>query len=227
MKTWALVMGIGVGIAPASQAFAETFSKACADLPACVKAVSELTGDRYIYDKDLKGGVDGSPNVELTKESASRLLSLALDLNGFTRVPVGDKEFRIQRQRDARDTLLPVFEGSETAEPAWPDNFDAGSLHYVLKHPESAEEIARTLRSFMPANSRIIPSVLSGSELITASTPEMKNAFHYLRMLDRPLPPGYVPHWQREEHRPPPASPVTQAPPTAPGEGAGKPPEQR
>ena len=55
-------------------------------------------------------------------------------------------------QRDARDLSLPVFETSEV-----PDSGRLVTATHTLRFVD-AESVARILRSFMPANSRIIPA---------------------------------------------------------------------
>ena len=86
---------------------------------------------------------------------------------------------RVSRQRDARDLEIPVI-------------MDAGQLPdsdlmvtYIMGVVNTPPEfIARTLRSFMPANSRIIPDEASGSILITDSAHNIAKLIKLVQRLD-------------------------------------------
>jgi len=165
--------------------FAFAVSDKCDDLQKCAKAFSEVLGENYLYDGEFRGKVESSPKFEVTKENAEEVFTHILHLAGFTRVPLAQpKTFSIMRQRDARDTAIPVLDGSQKEMPKIPNNWDITTLKYKLTNGEVAEQIARTLRSFMPANARIIPNELSGMVLITDNNPNLKKCIDLIRSLD-------------------------------------------
>ena len=166
----------------ASAVFAgNSFQDKCSNIDLCAKVVSEMTGQKYLYDKDVKGELFSTSNIEITSENVVTLFTMMLSTNGFTRVPVPgtNNTFQILRLRDARDANVPSVQASATQ--ALPENktYDLVTMRYKLNHPSSAESIARTLRSFMPANSRIVP-MESGYVYVTD---QMQNLFKSYQMI--------------------------------------------
>ena len=163
---------------PAAFASSSSFSEKCPDIPACAKAVGELTGQKYLYDGDVKGKVMATPNVELTKENAELLFTNMLNLEGFSRVPLGEAgSFQIIRQRDARDQAIPWVTSDQKHAPELPNNWDLYTMKYKATNPEVVEHLARMSRSFMPANSRIIPDEIAGILLITDTAMNLKKLY--------------------------------------------------
>jgi type II secretory pathway component GspD/PulD (secretin) len=166
-------------------AFADSFDAKCPDLAACAKAVGELTGQKYVFDGDLKGRSYATPNVEFTKENAELLFTTALDRGGFARVPLGPPgTYMIARQRDARDLAIPLVSADATTAPVLPETWDLLTLKYKATNPDVVEQIARTARSFMPANSRIIANELSGFLWVTDTAPNLKKIYELIRTSD-------------------------------------------
>ena len=173
-----------VSIVPA-EAFADSFEAKCPDLPACAKAVAELTGQKYVFDGDLKGRSYATPNVELTKENAELLLTTALDRGGFARVPLGvPNTYMIARQRDARDLAIPLVSSDASTPPVLPETWDLLTLKYKATNPDGVEQIARSARSFMPANSRIVANELGGLLWVTDTAPNLKKIYELIRSSD-------------------------------------------
>ncbi len=169
-----------------SYAYADDFSEVCSDISSCVKAVSELTNQKYIFDSDIKGKVKNSPNLELTKENAELLLTHMLYLNGYTRVPLNQTDtFQILRLRDARDTLLPVLKASATAAPVFPNTWDLYEMDYSVTYIESMDEMIRVARAFLPAHARLIPVELSKKIIVTAAVPDLKKVYDLLKDTDQ------------------------------------------
>jgi hypothetical protein len=105
------------------------FTEQCPDLPTCAKSVGEMLGQKYIFDSEFKGQVKTTPNLELTKETAETLFTFALDLNGYTRVPLGlPNTFQIIRHRDALDSNLPTVHCDAHTAPALPNHWDLTTL---------------------------------------------------------------------------------------------------
>lgn len=181
---------------------ADSFVEKCPDIPTCAKVVGEMLGQKYMFDADVKGKVQGTPNLDLTKDNAELLFTNMLNLEGFTRVPLNQPStFQILRQRDARDSAIPLIRADKTHAPALPNNWDMVTLLYKASHPEVVEQIARMSRSFMPANSRIIPSELSGTLLVTDSAANLKKLYEIVRDEDQKPTAEMKKRWEEESKR--------------------------
>lgn len=181
-------------------ALADSFMQKCPDLVTCTKSVSELTGDHYLYDADLKGTVQASPNTELTRENAVLLYTTALNASGLTRVPLPEPHtYQIMRQRDARDSAIALVVADAHTAPDLPDNWDIYTLKFKLAHREVAEAIARNTRSFMPAAARIIPVQLVGEMLVTDTALNLKKLYLIIKDMDRALTPEMKKEWKERE----------------------------
>lgn len=184
MKNSLLIL-LAFTLAASAPAFAFSVSDKCGELQSCAKAFSEILGENYLYDVEFRGKVESSPKFEVTRENAEEVFTHILYLAGFARVPLKQpKTFSIMRQRDARDSALPIIEGSQKSEPTFPRNWDLVTFKYKVTHPESAEPMARGLRSMLPANARIIPNELSGTVLITDAIPNVQKCFNFLKEWD-------------------------------------------
>src|SRR5262249_8346280 len=73
--------------------------------------------------------------------------------NGFAVVDgPGNSGWLLQRARDARDNVIPTYDSTD-----FPVSSRLMTVAHSLKHVDSGD-VARLIRSFMPANSRIIPA---------------------------------------------------------------------
>lgn len=195
-KTLALVMG---SILLSHSAGAATFAEKCPDIATCAKVVGVLLGQKYLFDADVKGKVEATSNLELTQENAENLFTGMLNINGFSRVPSGvENTYQILRQRDARDQAIPTVSASQKETPQLPNNWDLYTLKYQATHPDSVENIARTSRSFMPANARVIPVEVSGTLLITDTAINLKKLYGIIKDLDRKPSAEMKKRWEEE-----------------------------
>ena len=189
----------------ALSANAASFSEKCPDLDACAKFVGQLLDQKYIYDaKAYKLNVAGTPNLEINKDNAELLFTKALDINGLARVPMNQPgTFQITSQRDARDLPLTFITASYDVEPKLPNTWDLVTLRYEAKNPEMVEELARDSRSFMPANSRIIPFPESGALMITDSAANLKKLYQIIHASDVKPSKEILQRWKEreQEHR--------------------------
>lgn len=164
----------------------DKFAEKCPDVPTCAKSVAALLGQKYLSDGDLKGKIDTAGDLELTQTNAENLFTQALHLNGYTRVPTGEsRTYVILRQRDARDSNLPVVEADARNEPRIPRTWDLMTLKYKAANPEAVEAIAKLTRSFLPANARIAPAELSGRLIVTAAAMDLARIYELIRENDQ------------------------------------------
>jgi general secretion pathway protein D len=148
-----------------------------ADILDIAKTLGKLTGKNFILDKDVKGRISIVTNSPVTIGDAWRAFLTALDMNGFAIIPSG-KYIRIARQRDARDKQLKTFTGEYA-----PDTDALITRLFPLKYL-SAEEVARNFRSFMPANSRIIPYEQTNTVIVTDTGSNIAKLSKLLEILD-------------------------------------------
>jgi general secretion pathway protein D len=148
-----------------------------ADIMDIARTLGKLTGKNFIYDKDVKGRISLISNSPITVGDAWRAFLTALDMSGFALIPSG-KYLRIARNRDARDKQLQTYAGE------FSPNTDAlitriFSLKYI-----SADEVARTFRSFMPANSRIMSYEQTNTVIVTDTGANIGKLGKMLEILD-------------------------------------------
>lgn len=148
-----------------------------ADILDIAKTLGKLTGKNFILDKDVKGRITIISNSSITVSEAWKAFLTALDMNGFSIIPSG-KYLRIARQRDARDKQLKTYVGDYS-----PDTDALITRVFPLKYI-SSEEVARTFRSFMPANSRIIPYEQTNTVIVTDTGSNIAKLAKMLELLD-------------------------------------------
>ena len=206
-----------------SPAHAATFKEKCPDIPTCANAVAALTGDKYVFDGDVKGTMQATDNVMLDPSNADLLFTNALNANGFARVPLAEpRTFQIMRLRDARDSALPLIDASKTQSPRLPKTWDLVTMRYkATAGGEIVEHLARTSRSFMPANSRMIPDEASGTLIVTDSAANLMKLYTIIQGMDVAPSAELKKKWKEErEHR-------RNAPPPPGGQGPGGPPPEK
>jgi len=148
-----------------------------ADIMDIARTLGKLTGKNFILDKDVKGRITIVSNGQITVGDAWRAFLTALDINQFALIPSG-KYIRIARQRDARDKQLKTYTGDYS-----PDTDALITRVFSLKYI-NAEEVARTFRSFMPANSRIIPYEQTNTIIVTDTGSNIAKLAKMLEILD-------------------------------------------
>jgi len=156
----------------------------CKGLADCVQRVSKLTGKKYFYGKDLKGDVKSTTNFELNMKNADTFISMALNENGYTRVPLVEKNsFRIIHARDIRYTPVPIFIAGETVIP---ENDDYIMMTVNLKFVNSTE-VTRSFRPFMSRYGRIIDIKQKNRIIVQDTGKNAKRLLHLIKTLDIPL----------------------------------------
>lgn len=165
------------GAGPGGRAIITDFNYPDADIMDIAKTLGKLTGKNFILDKDVRGKVTIISNSPITVTDAWKAFLTSLDINGYTLIPSGNF-IRIARQRDARDKQLRTYTGN-----ASPDSDQLITRVIPLKHI-SADEVARTLRSFMPANSRIMAYDQTNTVIITDTGSNIQKLVQMLDFLD-------------------------------------------
>lgn len=130
--------------------------------------------------EELAGSVTVLMRRPLRLEDLTELLHRVLSDNGYAVVdaPAGNG-WVIERVRDARDDALPVYRLSEL-----PASSRLVTAHHALKHMD-ADSVARTLRSFMPPNSRILP-ITRSQIFVTDTASNMRRLGALIAKLDVP-----------------------------------------
>lgn len=186
-----LFFGISIAVTLSATADADSFHDRCPDIASCAKTMSELLGQKYLFDTDIKGQIASTPNVDIQRDNAEALFTEMLNTNGLMRVPAPGQAntWLIMRQRDGRDSGLPTISCDSQYPPRLPETWDWMTMQYKTPNVESIEPIARMIRSFLPANARIITAELSGSLLITANAVDLKRVYALIKENDRKLTP--------------------------------------
>lgn len=140
-----------------SQGLIQPFKAISVPLPEFVREYSRITSTQFIvggsWEQELKGAVTLFLRHPLKREDLTELLYRALADNGYAIVNgSAGNGLIIEKTRDARDDALPVYEASEV-----PNSSQLVTVYRNLKYA-NAENVSRMMRSFMPANARIIPT---------------------------------------------------------------------
>ncbi len=170
-------LGVDSETAEGSKEIVTDFNFPDADIMDIAKTLGKLTGKNFILDKDVKGKITIISNSPITVGDAWKAFLTALDINGFALIPSG-KYIRVARQRDARDKQLKTYTGDYS-----PDTDALITRVFPLKYL-SADEVARNFRSFMPANSRIIPYDQTNTVIVTDTGSNIQKLQKLLEILD-------------------------------------------
>ena len=159
----------------------QTFSAPfCQKLFECVPRVSKLTGKKYIYDsKGLKGAIDITENYKIDKNNADEFISLALNKNGYTRVPI-EGGYEIVQTRDIRYTPTPMIDADKQEIPATHDYIMAT---FALKGIKSTE-LTRSFRPFMTRYGRLIDIKHSNQIIVQDTGYNVKRLLKIARSMD-------------------------------------------
>jgi type II secretory pathway component GspD/PulD (secretin) len=132
---------------------------------------------------DMSSGKFVVPDTgPLSPDRAKALVLSALYLQGYTWIHDGVTDlYRIMRLRDARDQETPMI----TDAAQLPDS-DLLVTYFMHHEYVSPEYVARIARSFMPANSRIIPEEGTNSVLITDSSRNILKLKKLIQQIDTP-----------------------------------------
>jgi type II secretory pathway component GspD/PulD (secretin) len=133
------------------------FKAVSVPLPVFMREYARLTSTPIAvngsWDNEIKGTVTLFLRHPLKTEVMTELVYRVLNDNGYAVVdaPAGNG-WVIERTRDARDAALPILEAAEV-----PDSARMVTAVLRVKFVDG-DSVARTMRGFMPAGSRIIPA---------------------------------------------------------------------
>jgi type II secretory pathway component GspD/PulD (secretin) len=130
------------------------------------------------WDQALKGSVTLFLNHPLKPDELTELTYRVLNDNAYAVIDApADNGWIIESTRDARDLAIPIFESHEV-----PDTARLVTAIHTLKYAD-AEDVARMARSFMPANSRIIPAT-SSQVFITDTGSNIRKLISLISLID-------------------------------------------
>lgn len=149
----------------------------------------EMVSEKLDVTVDASGLGNGSQETiavpemgALNRERATAFVLTSLYLAGYTWIhDTAVDMYRVVRLRDARDQEIPVI----TDAAKLPDSDLLVTYVMPIRH-SPPDFIARNLRSFMPANSRIIPDDMTRSILITDSAHNIAKLKKLVERLDTP-----------------------------------------
>lgn len=177
-----------------------SFSSKCPDLASCIKAVSEITGQKYIFDSSVKGKVEATSNMEINRDNAELLLTKALHFNGYTRVPLGYQDaYQIAQIRDARDGPLPEVKARADKAPRFPNVWDLYKLVYKVGHPDALTGMKHMAKNSLPQDAKITYSEINNTLIIISAAPELMNVYRILKELDKEPSPELLKAWAERE----------------------------
>src|SRR5690606_38858363 len=88
----------------------ESFDYPNADIADVVRAISKLTGKRFIVEPSVRGNITIIAPTQITVAEAWEAFLSALAINGFTIVPAG-KFLKIRNARDAQRDAIETYAG--------------------------------------------------------------------------------------------------------------------
>ncbi len=156
----------------------------CKKVIDCIELYSKLTGEKVIYEKDLKGVFNYSENLEINKENIELVLSKLLEMSGLARVKIDKNLSRIINARDIRYTPVPQLNGDKDIIPNTSDYY---LVSFTMKHVEDASDIVRNFRPFMTRYGRILDIRRSNTILITDTGANINRLKDLIKILDVPI----------------------------------------
>ncbi len=155
------------------------------DLTKVVDKVSKLTGDKYILPKELKGSFSSTKNLQITKENSSKILSLLLHRNGYTRVKIDQGLYSIMEARDIRYETTEIFKGDKSTEMKVPYTHDYYMYEYSLENEGVSTDMTRAFRPFMSRYGRIIDLNTTNKIIIQDTGVNIHRLVNIIKTTDR------------------------------------------
>lgn len=174
----------------------------CTDFKTCAAVMHELSSQHYIWSASDDVNIQAAPNVELNKENAEVVFTAMLDQVGFARAPAGDgKTFRIVRSAQRKEMELPIVEASAERAPTLPKTWDWVMMRYKTKSPELATFLERMFRLHVPRESRLQADENTGTVIVTATAPIVRQLYETLKGADKPMSAALKEKMKAQERR--------------------------
>jgi general secretion pathway protein D len=157
----------------------ESFDYPNADITELVKAISKLTGKRFILDNNVRGKITIIAPSQITVAEAYKAFLSALAMNGLTVVPSG-KFLKIRQARQANRDSIDTYAGE------YFPNTDQLITRIVKLRYINAAEVAKSLRMLVSKDGEINPYAPTNSLIITDYGSHIERAMGILRELDVP-----------------------------------------
>lgn len=162
------------------------FANPCNDLKSCAKVMTEVTGQRYVWDTGTeKEKIVTSSDIDLTKENAEIVFTGMLDQLGLARMPMGDgKTFRVMRGAERKETEMPIVEASADHMPAFGNTWDWVTMRYKTKSREMPSIIEQMYRLHVPREGRLQADNNAGLIIVSGATPVVRQMYNVIRAAD-------------------------------------------
>jgi general secretion pathway protein D len=146
-----------------------------------------LTGKNILTDQTVQGTVNIVIHTPVTKEEAITIIEVALTLNGYSLVPVGDNIVKVLGlNKNVRQSGLPIY--FDLAE--LPSTEESVSFLVRLRYID-AQEVAALLQQYIPPGQSTNVTALqkSAALLITDTASNVRRLVNMINQIDVPAAP--------------------------------------
>ncbi len=147
---------------------------------------TKVTGVTYTLPDKFDGDLNSSSKIEITQKNVDKVLSLALNQNGYTRVKVDENLYKIMSTRDIRYEATQMYKGSKSKEIEVPMTYDYFMLEYTFENMGLTTEVTRSLRPFMSRFGRIIDIKRSNKIILQDTGVNIHRLINIIHSVDRP-----------------------------------------
>jgi type II secretory pathway component GspD/PulD (secretin) len=157
-----------------------TFEFDNADIRVIIKYVSDLTGQNFIIDKDVRGVVSVLTPTTIPLQDTMDLLESILEMQGYALVPSGDFIEVMNKKAAARRAMPVILEENEEAAA------DEMVTRIIwLKHG-SSRRMYDSLKHLFGNNISVIPYYSTNSLIITGISSNISRMAALIKELDKP-----------------------------------------
>ncbi len=157
----------------------ESFDYPNADIADVIRAISKLTGKRFIVEPAVRGNITIIAPTQITVAEAWEAFLSALATNGFTVVPMG-KFLKIRNARDAQRDAIQTYAGEY-----FPNSEQMITRILKLRHI-SADEVNTRLRNLLTRFGDMQPYEPTNSLIISDFGSNIERLETVIREIDRP-----------------------------------------
>ncbi|PLX99200.1 MAG: type II secretion system protein GspD, partial [Desulfuromonas sp.] len=147
------------------------------ELSELIRVISEMTGQNFLFDENLKGKVTIISPRPMSQDEAYQVFLSVLNVKGFTVVPSGTVN-KVVSLREAKENNLPT--GVRR---------DISGEQYVtrlipLQHVDAATVASNVLQPLVPKTSQVVAYTPSNTLIITDSAANIERLYRIIRQLD-------------------------------------------